>query len=550
MTGKVKLIVGAIALALLAALTQPAEAADEPPYPVWWSPVLELESLDAIDARLERLIWPDDPEGLPLMKTEGDTRKEVSAPNCVELERLVGEGYEGIGSHGFGLQLYHQAFRRAIEMMRRARPAERSFLQDFVLDEDAIHYLPAMSRISMSCDFLCRQRVANERHIPLSHFEPVVRVDVASTEEIVIWTLDWKTIFTVLGRGDFNRDGLDDLLVLVRGGPMSGTWGGAELHLLSRDSPGGVLAVVEEATDSCGDYQCNAAYDYPRVLRDTDPAFAGTADRIAKPRPITFGVIAGEDYASDFLPPDEGPPYPVWWWPLLGVERLADIDALLTRSFWLTSEGTMLEIESAGQMVEVPAKSCRTLLKMLERGYRLTPAYRSHVSVIATCRALRMLKQARPAEASHLRDLVLDETVIEVLPALLGFWTSPCAACRSQTFNETRQSWARFAAERAAKGQIPRFQDGSAYETEILDERKLRVRTPAWTVEVQVLAGGDFNGDGLDDILVQRDVIAEAPASALYVLSRSNPREVLWVVNTDEFATSTDECDDCREETE
>ncbi len=44
-----------IALAVVA-MVVPAivAAAEDGPYPVWWSPMLELDSLDAIDARLER----------------------------------------------------------------------------------------------------------------------------------------------------------------------------------------------------------------------------------------------------------------------------------------------------------------------------------------------------------------------------------------------------------------------------------------------------------------------------------------------------------------
>jgi hypothetical protein len=357
--------------------------AEEPPYPVWWSPVLELDSLAGIDARLARHIWPGDDEGLALMKTEGGSIREASAFNCIELERLVAAGFHGIGSNGFGLQLYNQALCRGIAAMRWARPAQTSHLRDFVLDEEAIHLLPAMARISPSCDFLCRQRVGNERRIPLSRFQPVVRVTVRSDEEIRIRTIDWGSIVTILGRGDFDGDGLDDLLVLINGGAVSGTWGGAKLYLLGRDAADAVLFVAEELTNDCGDYQCQAVYDYPQALHVTNPDVAGVVKRAAQPRPITFGVIGGEDYPGGFLRANSGPPYPVWWWPLLGVESRLDIDDLLRWTSWLTTDGTMLEIESAGEMVEVPAKSCQILKKMLERGYRLTAGHRSHVSVIA-----------------------------------------------------------------------------------------------------------------------------------------------------------------------
>jgi hypothetical protein len=509
---------------------------------------LELDSLDQIDARLARAIWPGDSEGLRLMKAEGETRQEVSASNCIELKRWVGESYYGIGSNGFGLQLYNQAFCRAIEMMRRAAPAERSFLRDFRLDEKAIDHLPAMVDISPSCDMLCRQRVANERRIPLSVFEPVIRVTVVSDEKIKVWTIEWVVILTILARGDFNGDGLDDLLVLANGGGTVGTWSGAEVFLLTRDTSGAVLSVLEEGSDSCAHYQCDATYDYPRVLLETDPRFAESFDLPERLRPITFGVIGGDEYPMGFILANEGPPYPVWWWPRLGVESREEIDEYLSWQYWLTAEGTLLEIQSAGQMVEVAAKSCRTLLKMLERGYRLTARYRSHLPVIAHCRALGVLKQMQPAKVSHLRNLVLDDKVMEVLPALLGFWTSPCPACQAQALNESRQSWARFAAQRVANQQTPSFSDGGAYRLEILDERTLRVRTPAWTIEIQFVAGGDYDGDGLDDILVRRDLLDGAAAyedSTLFILSREDPDAVLWVVNASDAPASTDDCDAC-----
>ncbi len=221
----------------------------------------------------------------------------------------------------------------------------------------------------------------------------------------------------------------------------------------------------------------------------------------------------------------------------MGIESLTDADKLLKREFWQTPEGTMLEIESAGQMVEVPAKSCRTLLRMLERGYRLGAGYRSHHPVIAHCRALGVLKRMQPATVSHLRNLVLDENVLEVLPAALGVWTAPCPACQGRAFNESRISWTRFAARRVANHQSPSFSDGSAYRLEILDERTLRVRMPFRTIEVQFLAGGDYDGDGLDDVLVRRDVLDGAAAyegSTLFILSRESPEAVFRVVTAND----------------
>ena len=221
----------------------------------------------------------------------------------------------------------------------------------------------------------------------------------------------------------------------------------------------------------------------------------------ARPRSITFGVIGGEDYDVDFVRANEGPPFLVWWWPLMGIEYPSKIDNLLAWEYWLTTDGTMLEIESAGEMVEVPAKSCRTLKKMLKRGYRLTAGHRSHVSVIADCRVLELLQTAQSAKASHLRDFVLDEAAVDLLPQDL--W--PVSA-----------------------------HDKSS-DLEIADERTLEVRTAEGSIQIRFLAGGDFNGDGLDDVLVKQETLSDRPEAAVFILSRDGPDGPLWVVEAEVF---------------
>ncbi len=263
-----------LALTCTLALGLSGASAEDGPYPVWWSPTLELDSLDQIDARLAREIWPGDPEGLPLAKYEGETRTEVSAFNCIELERWVGEGYHGIGTNGFGLQLYNQALCRAIEMLKQAAPARRSYLREFVLDETAVAYLPAMAFRMPSCDYQCRQRLANERRIPVSQFEELVRIDSKGVDELELETPTMETRITVMARGDLNADGLDDMLVLSNTGATEGTGGWSGIYLLTREAPNAVLFVLNADKPSCRHYQCDETYDYPAILRETGPTRA------------------------------------------------------------------------------------------------------------------------------------------------------------------------------------------------------------------------------------------------------------------------------------
>jgi hypothetical protein len=263
----------AAVMALVIGLFGPASA-DDGPFPVWWSPVLELDSLDQIDARLEREIWPDDPEGMPLYQYEGDTRLEVWAINCKELKRRSEEGYYGAGSHDRWVQKYHLSQCKAIEMLRSAAPASRSFVQDFTYDLESVNYLPAMVDLSPSCDFVCREVVANERRIPLSRFHDIRLVQILSEAEMKYWSEDWQIRVVKLAHGDLNQDGVEDLLVLSSGGSISGTGSWAELFLLTRFGPEEVLKIVNAEQYLCTGYQCHESYDYPDALRETNPSQA------------------------------------------------------------------------------------------------------------------------------------------------------------------------------------------------------------------------------------------------------------------------------------
>ena len=57
----------ALTFAATLTLAAPAQSHETTPrYPVWWSGELELESLDRVEGRLRRDLWPDIGEGFDL----------------------------------------------------------------------------------------------------------------------------------------------------------------------------------------------------------------------------------------------------------------------------------------------------------------------------------------------------------------------------------------------------------------------------------------------------------------------------------------------------
>ncbi len=123
-----------LALAFLATLgpAGPVLAAEDGLYPVWWSGELELESLDQVDQRLRRNLWPDIPEGLKLYKKQGDGHVTAQARNCESLIRLSEEGYYGGGSPDIYVQYYQLSVCQAVALLGQAKPARVSYLRVFV----------------------------------------------------------------------------------------------------------------------------------------------------------------------------------------------------------------------------------------------------------------------------------------------------------------------------------------------------------------------------------------------------------------------------------
>jgi len=263
---KTRLVAAAAAMALLLGAAGGALSAEESPYPVWWSPVLELESLDHIDQRLERKLWHHGGE-IEVSKGAYDRAKSKIVDTCVSAIELSEKGYWGRGNHNHKILLLQLAKCRAIEMLKRARPAQVSYVRDFVLDRGALGYLPAMVGIAPSCSGRCWQYAANEKRIAWSKVETFLSMNVKRSRELQVETEGWSDWIEILARADFNGDGLEDIVLINNSGATQGTYGATNVFLLSREAPEGVMRVLDAERYLCPKYQCDADYDFSDILR-------------------------------------------------------------------------------------------------------------------------------------------------------------------------------------------------------------------------------------------------------------------------------------------
>jgi hypothetical protein len=136
-------------------------------------------------------------------------------------------------------------------MLAQAKPARVSHLRALKPNAGALDYLPPLVNFYPSCEFICYAVAANERAIPFTKFETPLVVDVESDNEMTVWTTGWKVHLTVLTRGDFTADGLDDILLLASGHATEETLGAANFFVVTRDVAGTVLRVIGAERELC-----------------------------------------------------------------------------------------------------------------------------------------------------------------------------------------------------------------------------------------------------------------------------------------------------------
>ncbi len=242
--------------AALAAMLVAAPALATERYPVWWSQALELQSLDDIDTRLSRPFVTRG-KGAPVYKGKGADRKTEYVNSCASLFRWSEQGYSAFANVYLKALNYQKATCRIIELLRDAKPARMSHVRTFTLDAEAINYLPAMVDLHPLCGAVGPQYLANDKGIPLAQFSKVGKVEVIGPHEMRLDSVGSRVRVATMARGDFNGDGLDDLVVRVSAHVTDGTWGATTYLTLSRASPGVVLRVLDAAKELCRDY------DYP-----------------------------------------------------------------------------------------------------------------------------------------------------------------------------------------------------------------------------------------------------------------------------------------------
>jgi hypothetical protein len=182
------------------------------------------------------------------------------------------------------------------------------------------------------------------------------------------------------------------------------------------------------------------------------------------------------------------PQAPVVWSPSLHLDSLDAIPARLDAPF--PEPVAVAALGPDRSLKQATIASCAGYFQLRPKGYEpLAEPDRAAMKMdAATCWALEALAEARPAKMRPLRPFPVAQETLARLPPTLGPMAMPLDRDR------------RSQAARAGKSWSAADPDARAVQT---DDWDAQVKGTDWTTDLHILARGDLDGDGADDLLVE-----------------------------------------------
>jgi len=136
---------------------------------------------------------------------------------------------------------------RAIEQLGKATPARADHLGKFTLDNARLAELPAILHpLAGPRDVVARLQKASDDGVSWKKWDGSVHVVPGYGERVGVVGKDVDCFLQVLGRGDLDGDGVEDLVLLRSGGGRRGSWRSISAFVMTRRGPGQRVEVLRE----------------------------------------------------------------------------------------------------------------------------------------------------------------------------------------------------------------------------------------------------------------------------------------------------------------
>jgi hypothetical protein len=220
-----------------------------PPRPVTWPADLAGPKRTDLDQALDK------PLDYPWHMFDRKTGTRHDAGTCRELLALDptsepkdvnddGEPPSRLISNDWNIYDEYLVGCRLVVAVQTARPSKVDYLGPFLLDNARLKEIPAAVIPTPSTHEEASLKKASARGVSWKAWDPRIHVTKTFGTTVLVESRDTRCTLSVRARGDFNGDGIEDLLLWRSGGGQEGTWNSVAAFVLTRRSTRSKVEIV------------------------------------------------------------------------------------------------------------------------------------------------------------------------------------------------------------------------------------------------------------------------------------------------------------------
>jgi hypothetical protein len=230
-------------LASLLALSPPPAPAATAPLPVRFESASEVKDAQALQSAIDK------PFDEPWKVKVGPKGPERSLTNCAQLAVDFPAGMletpDPINQRPL---LFQRAHCRALLWLKDAKPSRRSFLGGLVLSLETAGSLPDVLIPNLGVPKK-KARASGARTWKAADAKLALNPTPPPQPGFYLRGRDYEAEVSIYGRGDFDGDGLEDVLIRRDGYPRKGSYQEFGLFLLTRTAEGAPFKVLRSASE-------------------------------------------------------------------------------------------------------------------------------------------------------------------------------------------------------------------------------------------------------------------------------------------------------------